>query len=89
MNMYTQHISRVIHGKNDRHTKFDLDEGVWHLPTERVKNGDGIDIPLVEPDVGWFKELQIISGNNEWVLPVRKMQHRMIPHIQESTLPVA
>ncbi len=72
-----------------RWSEIDLDEGVWHLPAERVKNGDGIDIPLVAPVVGWFKELQIMSGNSEWVLPARKMQHRMIPHIQESTLPVA
>ncbi|WP_196063621.1 MULTISPECIES: site-specific integrase [unclassified Enterobacter] len=72
-----------------RWSEFDLDEGVWHLPAERVKNGDGIDIPLAAPVVGWFKELQIMSGNSEWVLPARKMQHRMIPHIQESTLPVA
>lgn len=72
-----------------RWSEFDLNEGVWHLPAERVKNGDGIDIPLAAPVIGWFKELQIMSGNSEWVLPARKMQHRMIPHIQESTLPVA
>lgn len=72
-----------------RWSEFDLDEGVWHLPAERVKNGDGIDIPLAVPVVGWIKELKIMSGNSEWVLPARKMQHRMIPHIQESTLPVA
>lgn len=31
----------------------------------------------------------MLSCNSAWVLPARKMQHRMIPHIQESTLPVA
>ena len=72
-----------------RWSEFDLDEGVWHLPAERVNNGDGIDIPLAVPVVGWIKELKIMAGNSEWVLPARKMQHRMIPHIQESTLPVA
>jgi len=72
-----------------RWSEFDLDGGVWHLPAERVKNGDGIDIPLAAPVIGWLTELQNMSGNSEWVLPARKMQHRMIPHIQESTLPVA
>ncbi|ELL7569455.1 tyrosine-type recombinase/integrase [Salmonella enterica] len=70
--------------------EFDLDEAVWHLPAERVKNGDAIDIPLPPPAVGWLRELRTIAGSgSKWVLPARKMQHRMIPHIQESTLPVA
>lgn len=69
--------------------EFDLDGAIWHLPAERVKNGDAIDIPLPPPTVEWLRELHRISGGSRWVLPARKMQHRMIPHIQESTLPVA
>lgn len=69
--------------------EFDLDEGIWHLPAERTKNGDAIDIPLSLPALTWLKELHTFSCNSKWVLPARKMQHRMIPHIQESTLPVA
>lgn len=69
--------------------EFDLDGAVWHLPAERVKNGDAIDIPLPPPAVEWLRELHRISGGSRWVLPARKMQHKMIPHIQESTLPVA
>ncbi|MGL4856091.1 tyrosine-type recombinase/integrase [Plesiomonas sp.] len=69
--------------------EFDLDEAVWRLPAERAKNGDAIDIPLPPPAVEWLRELHSISGGSRWVLPARKMQHRMIPHIQESTLPVA
>lgn len=69
--------------------EFDLDGAIWHLPAERVKNGDAIDIPLPAPAVEWLCELQRLSGGSRWVLPARKMQHRMIPHIQESTLPVA
>ncbi|AYZ18013.1 tyrosine-type recombinase/integrase [Klebsiella sp. FDAARGOS_511] len=69
--------------------EFDLDGAIWHLPAERVKNGDAIDIPLPPPAVEWLRELHRISGGSRWVLPARKMQHRMIPHIQESTLPVA
>ncbi|MCV9381853.1 tyrosine-type recombinase/integrase [Aeromonas hydrophila] len=69
--------------------EFDLEAAVWHLPAERVKNGDAIDIPLPPPAVEWLQELHRISSGSRWVLPARKMQHRMIPHIQESTLPVA
>jgi integrase len=69
--------------------EFDLEEGVWHLPAERTKNGDAIDIPLPPPALAWLKELHTFSCNSKWVLPARKMQNRMIPHIQESTLPVA
>lgn len=69
--------------------EFDLDGAMWHLPAERVKNGDAIDIPLPPPVVVWLRELHRIAGGSQWVLPARKMQHRMIPHIQESTLPVA
>lgn len=69
--------------------EFDLDGAVWHLPAERAKNGDAIDIPLPPPALEWLRELHSFSGNSKWVLPARKMQHRMIPHIQESTLPVA
>lgn len=69
--------------------EFDLDEAIWRLPAERAKNGDAIDIPLPPPAVEWLRELHSISGGSSWVLPARKMQHRMIPHIQESTLPVA
>lgn len=70
-------------------SEFDLGGAVWHLPTECAKNGDAIDIPLPPPAVEWLRELHSFSGNSKWVLPARKMQHRRIPHIQESTLPVA
>lgn len=69
--------------------EFDLDAAIWHLPAERVKNGDAIDIPLPPIAVEWLRELHGFSSNSSWVLPARKMQHRMIPHIQESTLSVA
>lgn len=72
-----------------RWEEFNLDEAIWHLPEERSKNGDAIDIPLPPAVVEWLKELQSFSCNSAWVLPARKIQHRMIPHIQESTLPVA
>ena len=72
-----------------RWEEFDLEAAVWRLPEERSKNGDAIDIPLPRPAVEWLRELHTFSCNSAWVLPARKMQNRMIPHIQESTLPVA
>lgn len=72
-----------------RWEEFDLNNAIWHLPEERSKNGDAIDIPLPPPAIDWLRELHTFSCNSAWVLPARKMQNRMIPHIQESTLPVA
>ncbi|XBS69919.1 integrase arm-type DNA-binding domain-containing protein [Acerihabitans sp. KWT182] len=72
-----------------RWEEFDLNDAIWHFPADRSKNGDAIDIPLAPPVLDWLKELNIFSCNSPWVLPARKMQNRMIPHIQESTLPVA
>ncbi|MGA9605987.1 MAG: tyrosine-type recombinase/integrase [Rouxiella badensis] len=65
----------------------DFENAVWHLTS--TKNGDEIDIPLTPNAIAWFDELKVLSCNSEWVLPARKMQNRMIPHIAESTLPVA
>ncbi|WP_313473192.1 tyrosine-type recombinase/integrase [Rouxiella badensis] len=65
----------------------DFENAVWHLTN--TKNGDEIDIPLTPNAIAWFEELKVLSCNSEWVLPARKMQNRMIPHIAESTLPVA
>jgi integrase len=72
-----------------RWCEFDLDEGLWHLPEARTKTSTAITIPLSNIVVNWFKELKHLSCGNDYVLPARKMQDRMIPHIAESTLGVA
>jgi integrase len=72
-----------------RWDEFDLDDGVWHLPAERTKTNAAISIPLSKVVVDWFRELKKLSCSSDWVLPARKMQDRMIPHISESTLSVA
>ena len=72
-----------------RWVEFDLDAGVWHLPTARTKTSAAISIPLSDTVVKWFKELKLLSCASDYVLPARKMQDRMIPHIAESTLSVA
>ncbi|EMC8780803.1 tyrosine-type recombinase/integrase [Providencia rettgeri] len=72
-----------------RWEEFDFGNTVWHFPAERSKNGDAIDIPLCPTVIKWFMELKSMACGSQYVLPARKMQSRMIPHIQESTLPVA
>lgn len=70
-------------------SEFDLTNAVWHLSGERTKNGDDIDIPLPPAALEWLNELKILSCNSRWVLPSRAMKNRQLPHIAESTLPVA
>jgi integrase len=72
-----------------RWSEFDLDNAVWCLPAERTKTGNAIDIPLPAVAVEWLHELQRLANGSAWVLPARKMQDRMIPHISDSTLSVA
>ena len=72
-----------------RWREFDLEHGVWHLPGERTKTGAAIDISLPTIAVEWLRDLERLAAGSEWVLPARKMQHRMIPHIHENTLNVA
>lgn len=69
--------------------EFNLQEGLWHLPEARTKTSAAITIPLSSQVVIWLKELKRLSCGSDYVLPARKMQDRMIPHISESTLSVA
>lgn len=69
--------------------EFDLPHAVWHLPAERTKTNAAIDIPLPGAALDCLYELQRLGCGSKWVLPARKMQDRMIPHIAESTLSVA
>lgn len=78
--------SELIGAKWD---EFDLDTGVWYLPANRTKTESAIDIPLPSIAVEWLNELKRLATSSPWVLPARKMQDRMIPHIAESTLSVA
>lgn len=72
-----------------RWAEFDLDNAVWKLPSTRTKTGSAIDIPLPAVAVEWLRELERLACCSAWVLPARKMQERMLPHIAESTLSVA
>lgn len=71
-----------------RWEEFDLEGAIWHLPEERSKNGDAIDIPLPSPAVEWLRELRTFSCNSKWVLPARKMQNRMIHIFRKAPCPL-
>lgn len=69
--------------------EFDLDNAVWKLPEERTKTGNAIDIPLPRVAVETFRELERLACGSNYVFPARKMQSRMIPHIDLNTLNAA
>ncbi len=69
--------------------EFDLDGAVWHLPEERTKTSAAIDIPLPVLAVETLRELQRLACGSGYVFPARKMQSRMIPHIDLNTLNAA
>lgn len=69
--------------------EFDLDNATWHLPEERTKTGVAIDIPLPAVAVDTLRELKRLAAGSAYVFPARKMQNRMIPHIDLNTLNAA
>lgn len=69
--------------------EFDLDAAVWHLPAERTKTSAGLDIPLAPQAVECLRELVRLGEGSAWLLPARKMQSRMIPHIDLNTINAA
>ena len=70
-------------------SEFDLDAAVWHLPEERTKTSSAIDIPLPPLAIETLRELHRLANGSTYVFPARKMQHRMIPHIDLNTLNAA
>jgi integrase len=69
--------------------EFDLDGAVWHLPAERTKTGKAIDIPLPRQAVAILRELVRAGDGSAWLFPARKMQERMVPHIDLNTVGAA
>lgn len=69
--------------------EFDLKAAIWHLPAERTKTGKAIDIPLPRQAVAILRELIEMGNGSAWLLPARKMQERMIPHIDLNTVGAA
>lgn len=66
--------------------EFDLARSVWHLPSERTKTSAAIDIPLPAQAVESLRELIRLGSGSDYLLPARKRQERMLPHVHENTL---
>lgn len=69
--------------------EFELEGALWHLPGPRTKTGEAIDIPLPRQAVAILRELVTSGGGSAWLLPARKMQERMVPHIDLNTVGAA
>lgn len=69
--------------------EFDLENAAWYLPAERTKTSAPIDIPLPRPAVDALRKLIELGYSSDYLLPARKRQERMLPHIHENTLNVA
>ena len=65
-------------------SQFNLDDKVWHIPANRAKNGEEIDIPLADPVIEWIKEIRLFAGNSRWLIPARR--GRTTSHVSRSTL---
>jgi integrase len=69
--------------------EFDLDAAVWHLPAERTKTDAAIDIPLPHQAVDILRDLVRLAAGSAWLLPARKMETRMVPHVGLDTINAA
>ncbi|MGI4846567.1 MAG: tyrosine-type recombinase/integrase [Janthinobacterium lividum] len=65
-----------------------LKRGTWWVPDDVVKTRNGFMVPLVPAVVKWFRQLQELAGESEWVLPARveRRVRRGLPHVGETTL---
>lgn len=75
-------VSELVAAKWD---EVDADAGIWSIPAENTKTGQGIAIPLAPQVVGWFRRLHELAGGGEWVLPTRRNQKGR-PTINRETL---
>jgi integrase len=72
-----------------RWKEFDLEAGIWNLPAARTKTEADVSIPLPPMAIELLRELHRLACGSAYVLPARKAQYRMLPHICENTLNVA
>ncbi|MEY1578898.1 tyrosine-type recombinase/integrase [Providencia manganoxydans] len=66
--------------------EIDLDNAVWHFPSDRSKTGDAIDIPLSKPVIEWFNQLKVMACGSEYVLPARRTGTGKNKTINKTTL---
>jgi integrase len=65
-------------------------ESIWHLPGDRTKTGESLDIPLVPEVVSWLLRLRDLSGESEYLFPKRRADRReRRPHMGPDTINAA
>lgn len=72
-----------------RLAEFDLAAAVWRLPAERTKTGAAIAIPLPTQAVACLRDLSMLAGASGYLLPAKKQQLRMLPHLDPNSLNAA
>lgn len=58
-----------------RWANVDLARGLWTIPDEDSKTGQGFVIPLAPQVVGWFESLKALAGSSSAVLPGRGVRY--------------
>lgn len=53
----------------------DLVRGLWTVPAEASKNGQGFVVPLAPQVVAWFADLRAMAGDSSMVLPGRAVRY--------------
>lgn len=60
---------RTIELRGAKWTEIDLDKAEWRLPAERMKMKEQHLVPLSRQAISVFREMQLHSGNREFVFP--------------------
>lgn len=88
-NVYQQEQNLYLLGTHKTNNRGHHGKAIWTLPAERTKTGVAINIPLAAPAVECLRKLIELGCSSDYLLPARKRQERMLPHIHENTLNVA
>lgn len=64
--------------------EFDMEKGVWNLPSGRSKTGAAISIPFSTQAAALFRILKIRAGYSDYVFPARRASKT--PHMGSDTL---
>ncbi|ENK2913161.1 tyrosine-type recombinase/integrase [Vibrio alginolyticus] len=65
--------------------EFDFENMIWELPTERIKTGAKIVIPIPVQTIPWFKELHVRANGSDYLFPSRRASKRR-KYISDDTL---
>lgn len=64
----------------------DLKAAIWRIPVSLAKSDREISIPLPTQAVDAVTSLMHLGGGSDWLLPIRKMQAKIVPYISADTI---